>query len=547
MKRGLFLACLLLAAAALAAAGPVRAEGWRSQQPVAAGVGVPAEIGEVGDLEMWAPNRGMLITAGNEGVPAGLFAYDGSGWYRYSTVCGGHAGRIAYAGPNDFWTVSDQQVGQETGGPPAERVSLCHFVNGAVVASYAEPRGVPESYLPINAAACAGPANCWFAGERLPGTVNVGAFHLHWNGSTVTPVPSLTSTEPELEDPGRAVTGLAHFGDAFYEGVAVRAGDEAPGETASQPTLVHEIVPGGVAPFSPLFGERPISFGSAGASASQLGGFLLSGSGGELWAISGALSAPAQITALRVGGLGLEQVALRDPGSTFGPGYSVDGIAAEANGVWVSYRRVGELEDGPARLARIDPEGNVGEPVTLPGPSEGLGRKGPAGPVACTGPEQCWMATEGGWLFHLGPNPQQDTDPALHALVTYRPPDASLPSVPPVSLPEDNSGAGGAGGKEPSGEPLPLDEEPLPKKAKPLYSKLRQKLLAGNVLQLSFKLRVKAKVRLVAKRHGKVVGQTAPVTLTPGSRQVRLRLDPKRWPTKLDLQVDAVKKPRKHK
>ena len=106
-RAGLVLACLLVAA--VCGAPVAGAQEWRSEQPVAAGIGVPVGIGEIGDVEFWAPNRGMLITAGNEGIPAGLFAYDGSGWYRYSTVCGGHAGRIAWAGPDDFWTISDQQ------------------------------------------------------------------------------------------------------------------------------------------------------------------------------------------------------------------------------------------------------------------------------------------------------------------------------------------------------------------------------------------------------------------------------------------------------
>src|SRR6478752_7112036 len=128
MRRlGPVLACLLLAAIAGVPAAAVAQE-WRSAQPVAA---------EIGDIEFWAPNRGMLITAGNGGVPAGLFAYDGSGWYRYSTVCGGLGGRIAWAGPREFWTISDQQSGQETGKAPPRHISLCHFRDGAVVGSYA--------------------------------------------------------------------------------------------------------------------------------------------------------------------------------------------------------------------------------------------------------------------------------------------------------------------------------------------------------------------------------------------------------------------------
>src|SRR4029077_9133866 len=124
VMRRLVLLVGLLALPALPSASA--ADGWHSAQPVTGGVEVPTTIGEIGDIEFWAPNRGMLITAGNEGIAAGLFAYDGTGWYRYSTVCGGHEGRIAYAGPNDFWTISDQQAGQETGAAPPRHISLCH-------------------------------------------------------------------------------------------------------------------------------------------------------------------------------------------------------------------------------------------------------------------------------------------------------------------------------------------------------------------------------------------------------------------------------------
>src|SRR5262249_44000183 len=85
-------ALLVLAAVALLAAAPANAAEWHSEQPVAGGIGAPASIGEIGDIEFWAPNRGVLITAGNGGSAAGIFAYDGSGWYRYATVCGGTKG-----------------------------------------------------------------------------------------------------------------------------------------------------------------------------------------------------------------------------------------------------------------------------------------------------------------------------------------------------------------------------------------------------------------------------------------------------------------------
>jgi hypothetical protein len=515
------------------------ADEWRSAQPLSPGVGVPTAIGEIGDIEFWAPDRGMLITAGNEGVGAGLFAYDGAGWYRYSTVCGGHEGRIAYAGPNDFWTISDQQAGQETGGLPPQHISLCHFVDGAVVGSYAEPQGVPGSYLPMSAAACASTVDCWFGGERLPGTINAGAFHLHWDGSTITAVPKLTEAQPGLEDPGRAVTSLAYHQGSFYEGVAVSAGDQAPEEAESEPSLLHQIFTGaGAIAFLPLYSEP-----APAVKPGELEGLRLSSDGDEMWAMAGATEgSTASVLAIRLGAAGFEEVALQDPQGILGAGTGIGGVAAEPESAaaWVSFRKPGDSpEFSKARLTRVHADGAVDAAVLLPLDSEAIGSKGPAGPIACPASSQCWTATQRGWLFHLGPDLPQNTDPLLHVLVTYRPPDASLPSVPPTSLPEDNSGAYPENSNEPAAEIL---EDPLPKRKPPIVSGLRQRMLGGNVLELSFLLRARAHVQLVARRHRSVVARTKRYTMAKGKRRLRLRLDPRRWPTKLDLRVHEVKR-----
>lgn len=532
---------ILLAVAGAAFATPAVAAGeWRSEQPVAAGLGVPASLGAVGDIEFWSPNRGMLITAGNGGNPAGLYAYDGAGWYRYSTVCGGHEGRIAWAGPDDFWTISDQPAGQETGKAPPEHVSLCHFQGGQVVASYAEPVGLPGSYLPMNAAACSGPDDCWFAGERLPGTTNVGAFHLHWNGATLNAVPSLTEPQPEIVDPGRAVESLAFHQGGLYESVAIREEDVAPEEPASQPSFLHRIVEGAASPFEPLFTAEPIVYGDAGAEPTQLEAFRLASAGEGLWAIAGAESEPATVTALRLGAEGFEQVGLEDPGGVLGPGDRIGGAAAEpgSGDVWVGFRPPGDKVAPPARLTRIHADGTVDPPTLLPGEGEGIGHKGAAGPIACPAAGQCWVATGEGWLFHLGPDLPQDTDPAMHVLISYRPPDDSLPSVPPISLPEDNSGA------EPPAEetPVPLGEIPPTRRPRPLYSRLHQRLIGNSLLEMTFVLHARAHVRLIARRKGKVVAETPRFTMAKGPRSLRLRLDPKRWPSRLDLKVHAIGK-----
>ena len=521
--------------------------GWHTQQPSGA-VG-PTALGEVGDIACWQANRCVLTTKGNSGRPAGIYAYNGVEWHLYSTVCGGKEGKIAWAGPNEFWTIADQPAGQVIGGGTALqsfKVSLCHFKDGAVVASYAEPIGIGSSYLPMNAAACNGPDECWFAGERLPGTGNVGAFHLYWNGLTLTPVPSLSQLQPQLRDPGRSVFGLAYHGGELFEGVTVQADDKAPGESASEPNLLHRIVPGTLPEFAGVAAKAPVSYGSARAQAIDLQGFRLSDGGTALWAASGARlgvgsQSPAAVTVLRLDADGLEQVALDDPQATFKTGDVVTGLAAEpgTEAAWIAYGHSNEL--GPtfrSRVALVHGDGTVEPPISLPLAGEGApAAVGAAGPITCPAVHQCWMASSTGWLFHLGPNLPVDEDPAMNGVISFRPADNSLPSVPPIFLPEDNSGANEEGKKQQA----EIEAEPLPKRKPALLYKLHQKLI-GHTLELTFVLRAKAHVQLIARRKGKVVAKTRRYTMDKGPGSLRVRLDPKRWPTKLDLEAHPVGK-----
>jgi hypothetical protein len=512
---------------------------WSSEQPVAAGIEAPVSIGQVGDIEFWAPNRGLLITAGNGGVPAGLYAYDGTGWYRYSTVCGGHEGRIAWAGPDEFWTISDQPVGQETGKAPPEHISLCHFKDGQVVASFAERVGLPDSYLPLNAAACSGSDDCWFAGDALPGTTNVGAFHLHWDGTSLTALPSLTVPQPKVLDPGRSVEDLAfHEGD-LYESVAIRDGDVAPEEPPSQPSFLHRILAGEAGPFEPLYTTEPLNYGGPGAEPDQLEAFRFAGDEEGLWAIAGAEASPATVTALRLGPKGFSQVPLDDPGGVLEAGDRLGGAAAEpgTSDAWIGFREPTDKVTPPARLTRIHADGTVDPAILLPVEGGGIGHKGSAGPIACPAVGQCWMVTSEGWIFHLGPDLPQDTDPAMHVLISYRPPDDSLPSVPPISLPEDDSGS-----YLPPEETLVPGAFPPQRRRRPLVTRMRQRIVGKSVLQLRFFLHAKAHVQLLARRGGRVVAKTPRYTMAKGPRSVRLRLDPKRWPSSIDLEAHALKR-----
>lgn len=541
----LCLLALLTVLAAGPATGRADTEGWHSAQPVAAGNGLQESLGAVGDLAFWAPNRGVLITPGVGGMPAGVYAYDGVEWHLYSEVCGGHRGSIAWEGPDSFWTVSDQPVGQEgglaTGGSEGLwNLSLCHFEGGRVVASYAEPLGSAASYLPMNTAACLpGAAACWFGGERLPGTLNVGAFHLNWNGSTLTPIPSLTQPQ-SLQDPNRSVADLAFAGGNFYESVTVDTEDGAvAGEPSkAEPAWFHLVNTASSSPFRPLFATPPLSFG--GTVGSELGPFHFADAGEGLYAVAGAHEGTsATVTLVSISGELVQQIPLA-PNEAFQPGDRVEAAAAEPGTgvIWVAYRHAsGEgAEPFPTRLVAVHGDGTVGTPVVLAGP--GGGRKGFAKAIACPGTGQCWVASRGGWLFHLGDQLPRDEDPAMHVLINFRPADNSTPALPPFELPEDDSGSETAKAVPPAEilEPLPHRH-----KAKKLISEVKQTLVHRYTLQLSFTLYTRAHVRLIAERHGKVVAETAPLTLGTGHHKVRLRLDPKNWPTHLNFKVHPAR------
>lgn len=74
----------------------------------------------------------------------------------------------------------------------------------------------------------------------------------------------------------------------------------------------------------------------------------------------------------------------------------------------------------------------------------------------------------------------------------------------------------------------------------PLVSNVHVRLLHRSTLALSFRLAVRARVRLLARRHRSIVASTRMLTLAAGKRTLLLRLNPHRWPTKLDLQARAL-------
>jgi hypothetical protein len=490
---------------------------WHSGQPVAAGIGVPVALGEVSGMAFWSPDKGVLVTSGTGGTPAGVYAYDGSGWYLYSTVCasGSEGGGIAISGPDEFWTIADYGESQEdaNGDALTERNrTLCHFAEGKVVASYAEPAASAEAFGEMSAAACSGPADCWFGGDELREPFpNREPFHLHWNGEAPVAVPSRTLSEPEVPQMPGDVMGLEFARGRLFE-------------TVSAAPYLREVSPDDARRFLSV---EPLS--------ATTGPFVLSTDPGQqqLWAGNrgGAV--------LRLGSAGFETVTIEPNIFAIGgqPGLGIEAIGTEpgSEAAWLG----GGGFNG-AGVRQVDADGTLGPIIELPRPSEELNPKGAAKHIVCPASNQCWMVTEKGWLFHLGGPPAEgvNTDPLMHRLITTRPKDASSRTFIPAGLPEDDSGE-----TEPQ-KSAPGKIEPFPehRPRRSIVYAVHQRMVGKLVLELSFKLRARAHVRLQAKYHGRVVVKTPRLTLGKGPHKLHLKLDPKRWPTGLDFQVHPVRK-----
>lgn len=555
---------------------------WRVEQPEppapppgVESVHVPIGLGAIGDIEFQSPNRGALITSGNgSSIPAGVWLYNGERWRELATVCGASKGRIAWAGPDEFWTISNGRPGQALGplgeAPPVIDDTLCHFAPGPsgtleVVASYAAPAFLSTSYLPMDAAACLSPTDCWFGGEPLK-SPQVGAFRLHWNGHALLPEPYL------LE--GHAIDDMHLFEGRLFESVRLRPSDRSTKELRPAPPLHVIDGEGGASAFEPIQGlplyevnEFPTALNYLHLGASETS--LWAAAGPELETPEG--SNPAHVTIARYssvdcppGGSGCTVEGSPSWSQVVGPESSptgeaafpneiVTGIAGEpgTNSAWVALDTTADaaleepLADEPARVARVSANGTVSDQIALP-VDERHGPQGAGEQITCPAIHDCWLATSHGWLLHLSTAAEErlprDTDPVFSSEepISVRPPDEGLPQVVPDTIPADDSGVEEI-------EPLPksvgretVTESRFATVPVPLLSDVRSRLLHGTTLELSFHLAVRARVRLLAKRRASVVASTATQTLQAGNRSLRLRLNIKRWPTKLNLQTHAL-------
>jgi hypothetical protein len=196
--------------------------------------------------------------------------------------------------------------------------------------------------------------------------------------------------------------------------------------------------------------------------------------------------------------------------------------------------------DNQAHVDRIEMTGSTSAALTDQvslGVAQGVGPRGQASAITCPASFDCWLATQQGWLFHLtdGTALPADTDPNFAGVVTYRPPDAGVPAVIPEQL--DNTSP-----PPPPVEPQPPAEpSPPAKRKRPLISHIgRPRLVHHTTLVLPFTLTRRARVQLIARRHGKIVAESRPSVMGAGRHILRLKLNRKRWPTKLALDAVAV-------
>ena len=515
--------------------------------PGVQGSSTPVGLGKIGDIEFWAPNRGLLTTAGNGStIPPGLWAYNGREWHELSTVCGASDGRIAWAGPDDFWTISDGRPGQASDAngnpPPLADNTLCHFENGRVVASYGSLAFRADSYQAMHAAGCLSASDCWFAGDPLPAP-QVGSFHLHWDGAAIT-------AEPYLQD-AHTVAEEHPFAGQLYEGVQLS------GPLSGEASALRVVNPKGIVPQFEALAGLPFYGGEEFPTA--LEPLQLSDADGALWAGAGGVretpagSDPGQLTVARFDGERWHQLlgAGSEPsGAALFPEDVITSLAAEpgAEAAWLALDTQNDALQpspvAPAHVVRITASGTISkEDDELLPASEEAGPKGGAAKIACPAPHDCWLASTQGWLYHLSSGSEEqlplDSDPAFAGLITERPADEGVPQVAPDTLPVDNSGL--LGEPPPSLGTLPENpKEQPPRVHVPLLSHVRSRLVHGATLELRFHLAVKARIRLIARRKQKVVASTPRRVLRAGNRSLLLALNPSSWPTKLQLQTHAL-------
>lgn len=520
----LLLAFLSAGASRAAAAEPI----WRLEQPPPPeGVPFKVPLGEPGDLSFFSPSRGLLTVAGNDTVARGIFTWDGRSWKRLATVCGGpgETARIAWASATEFWVISVPSEPRAGSG-----LALCRFKDGEVVGSYSTRVDSADPFRKMFAAACNGPNDCWFGGIGSQDALGerIGAFHLRWDGTQLT-----SFYGPQ----GRGVTDLQWHGGEWFEstlvGVAPDNRDDPVqlAEPEAVPSLLHRIEPG------PLFVNDPfVPAPISGVPDEGTELLALDSDGTDLWAVGGgAASGPAApdegpverppLAARLVDGA-FAEVPLS--GTTFSPTTRFVDIAAmpgsdAALAAAVPYQERAST-NAKAIVARIEADGTT---TTTRLPTSGSGR-GSAARIACPALDQCWMVTRAGWLFHYsdGSELPQDTNPAFAQTIDYRPNESAEQFVPDTPPPDDSD----------LFKPNPPGEQPKPGKLPRLLKNVKSKL-KGERLIVRFRVVRPARIQLVARRAGRIVGKSPMKKFEPGRGKLAIRVDPDRYPKQLDFKI----------
>lgn len=535
------LALILFGALALAAgtlAGVARAQErlWRLEQPPPpAGVPFKVPLGAPGDIDFWAPNRGLLTVEGNDTIPRGIYLYNGQRWRQFATVCGGpgDTSRIAWAGPAEFWVVTVPSPPRGGSG-----MAVCRFKDGAVVGSWSTRVDSPDPFRQMLSAACNGPDDCWFGGvgSQDPLGERIGAFHLHWDGRDLHTVYG-----PQ----GRAVSDMEYHRGRLFESTLVGRSPEErtlPVDLAEPelvPRLLHEIA-GGV--FTNLAFE-PAPLPGVPADGTELLG--LDSDGEDLWAVGGgAASGPAAPSggavnrppfAARLVGGGFAEVTPSD--ASAGPATRFADVAAMPGSEDAVVAAVPFAErrsvNAKATVARITPDGQT----TLARlPVSGAGR-GSAARVDCPAPEECWMVTQAGWIFHYsdGTSLEPDTHPAFQGTIEFRPNESAEQFVPDTP-PEDDSQIFAP--PPPEEEEPPVDEGST--RRPPLLRNIKSKRV-GRRLIVSFVVARPARVQLVAMRKGRKIADSPARRFKPGRRKLSVLIDLDKYPTKLAFKAKELR------
>ncbi|MGH2907192.1 MAG: hypothetical protein ACRDKI_10550 [Solirubrobacterales bacterium] len=564
---------VLFAAIALSAIAPATAFAdatWGDYPvPTPPGSLFPQPIGAPTDIQCWSENRCLLTTSGDDrSFKAGVFVFNGdkapgvSGWRQYATVCDAAestGSSVAWAGPTEFWTItapSDPLFLSLNIG-----LSLCHFKDGQVVGSYSTKRSAtfegPDPFRRMTAGACIAANNCWFGGVAAarPNGETPGSFHLHWDGSELKTIYAPAK---------RGVADIAPFGDGLAE--AVYSGPNSSGD--ANPDL------GDPPPFRPIqliaqpavdangFSDgtlvpQPVT-GLTGDVTEVLAidDGLPSAPGPMLWAVGGgAASGAGRDNDPDPFAIGDDSPADRGPFAAYrdpvgawhelpvptgDTGYAPNTRFVDVAAIPGTHKAIAAVRpenlatQTPAQsdVALLDADAGTVEPQTV-------SFSGSVERVECANAHDCWAVTAEGLLLRLSdaalPPVALDTEPAFNTTVTFRPnevaeqqisdsppPDDSLLFAPPpaVETPEQGQGR----------------RTRLKSAVQGVKSKLK-----GHTLKLTFRVIRPARVTITAKRHKKVVAQTKSKLLRKGKHTLSLRLNPKKWPTKIDMKVAEPK------